>query len=101
MSVSSGRQESLPSVPARGSWRPRLQLAAMIVLGLVFVSLTVYHLVFKDESLSDARRLAALRNQELGKATQSSDDWPQWRGPNRDGVSTAKKTLMPWPEGGP
>jgi outer membrane protein assembly factor BamB len=28
-------------------------------------------------------------------------DWPQWRGPNRDGVSTATGLLKVWPEGGP
>ena len=28
-------------------------------------------------------------------------DWPQWRGPNRDGVSAEKGLLAAWPEGGP
>jgi outer membrane protein assembly factor BamB len=28
-------------------------------------------------------------------------DWPQWRGPNRDGVSTEKGLLDSWPKGGP
>lgn len=27
--------------------------------------------------------------------------WPQWRGPNRDNVSTEKGLLKAWPEGGP
>jgi len=30
-----------------------------------------------------------------------SGDWPQWRGPVRDGVSTEKNLLDRWPEGGP
>jgi len=29
------------------------------------------------------------------------DDWPQWRGPNRDGVSAEKGLLKDWPQGGP
>ncbi len=29
------------------------------------------------------------------------DDWPQYRGPNRDDVSTEKGLLQQWPEGGP
>ena len=29
------------------------------------------------------------------------DDWPQWRGPNRDGISTDKGLLKAWPESGP
>ena len=28
-------------------------------------------------------------------------DWPQWRGPNRDGSSTETGLLTSWPEGGP
>lgn len=28
-------------------------------------------------------------------------DWPQWRGPNRDGVCTETGLLKQWPEGGP
>lgn len=29
------------------------------------------------------------------------DDWPQWRGKNRDGISTEKGLLKSWPQGGP
>jgi len=28
-------------------------------------------------------------------------DWPQWRGPNRDGICTETGLLKQWPEGGP
>ena len=28
-------------------------------------------------------------------------DWPQWRGPERDGLSQEKGLLQQWPEGGP
>ena len=28
-------------------------------------------------------------------------DWPQWRGPNRDGLSAETGFLQQWPEGGP
>lgn len=28
-------------------------------------------------------------------------DWPQWRGPNRDGKSSDEKLLKEWPEAGP
>ena len=28
-------------------------------------------------------------------------DWPQWRGPNRNGVNPEKNLLEKWPEGGP
>ena len=29
------------------------------------------------------------------------DDWPQWRGPNRDGRSAEKGLLQEWPAAGP
>jgi outer membrane protein assembly factor BamB len=31
----------------------------------------------------------------------AADDWPQWRGPNRDGISREKGLLQQWPEAGP
>src|SRR5262245_17059114 len=35
------------------------------------------------------------------KYTTLPGDWPQWRGPNRDGHSAATGLLQKWPEGGP
>ncbi len=32
---------------------------------------------------------------------EDSKDWPQWRGPHRDAVSTEKNLLKEWPENGP
>ncbi len=34
-------------------------------------------------------------------STLSAADWPQWRGPNRDGISAEKGLLQQWPEAGP
>ena len=34
-------------------------------------------------------------------SNRGSDDWPQWRGKNRDGVSVEKGLLKTWPQGGP
>jgi outer membrane protein assembly factor BamB len=34
-------------------------------------------------------------------AAYAQEDWPQWRGPNRDDVSTEKNLLQEWPEEGP
>ncbi len=34
-------------------------------------------------------------------APKNQGDWPQWRGPNRDGVSTETGLLQQWPAGGP
>ena len=34
-------------------------------------------------------------------SNREADDWPQWRGPNRDGISTETGLLKAWPKGGP
>jgi outer membrane protein assembly factor BamB len=34
-------------------------------------------------------------------ALANADDWPQWRGPNRDGVSKETGLLKTWPKEGP
>jgi hypothetical protein len=34
-------------------------------------------------------------------SNRALEDWPQWRGPNRDGVSTERGLLKDWPSGGP
>ena len=34
-------------------------------------------------------------------STAKAADWPQWRGPNRDGICTETGLLRSWPEGGP
>jgi outer membrane protein assembly factor BamB len=35
------------------------------------------------------------------KSAVNSSDWPQWRGPNRDGISSEENLLEKWPEAGP
>lgn len=37
----------------------------------------------------------------LPVAASPGEDWPQWRGPNRDGVSRETGLLSEWPAGGP
>jgi hypothetical protein len=37
----------------------------------------------------------------LGTVTACAADWPQWRGPRRDGISPDTGLLKSWPAGGP
>lgn len=37
----------------------------------------------------------------LGEAPAGRGDWPQWRGPNRDGISLDQHLLKEWPAEGP
>jgi outer membrane protein assembly factor BamB len=36
-----------------------------------------------------------------GLIASPEPDWPQWRGPRRDGISDEKGLLQSWPDGGP
>lgn len=47
------------------------------------------------------RMLLALIPMMLGAMTSEADDWNQWRGPNRDGISQEKGLLKAWPASGP
>jgi outer membrane protein assembly factor BamB len=37
----------------------------------------------------------------ISVVTASASDWAQWRGPNRDGISTEKNISLQWPTSGP
>jgi outer membrane protein assembly factor BamB len=37
----------------------------------------------------------------VDSVTAGESDWPQWRGPHRDGHAAPQKLLATWPEGGP
>jgi outer membrane protein assembly factor BamB len=51
--------------------------------------------------LSGALVASLLLSLPAAVSNRAPDDWPQWRGPNRDGVSTEKGLLKDWPQGGP
>jgi outer membrane protein assembly factor BamB len=44
---------------------------------------------------------ASLLSLPVAVSNRAPDDWPQWRGPNRDGVSAERGLLKDWPSGGP
>ncbi len=41
------------------------------------------------------------RENQVSEPPTAVDDWPQWRGPNRDAVSPATGLLTDWPDDGP
>src|SRR5262245_60115525 len=45
--------------------------------------------------------LGALGSTFLFLLCASADDWPQWQGPARNGISLEKGLLKEWPKGGP
>jgi outer membrane protein assembly factor BamB len=51
--------------------------------------------------MAAATMIAGLAWLGVQTSTQAGGDWPQWRGPNRDGISPETGLLEKWPEGGP
>ena len=45
--------------------------------------------------------IALLPTLPASLSSRAIDDWPQWRGPRRDGVSAERGLLKQWPTGGP
>jgi outer membrane protein assembly factor BamB len=44
---------------------------------------------------------ATISSLSMALSSRALDDWPQWRGPRRDGVSAERGLLKEWPAGGP
>jgi outer membrane protein assembly factor BamB len=57
----------------------------------------------QDGEYSDSRLLRELETAALPALERPAQtgSWPQWRGPNRDGVCTETGLLTDWPPGGP
>ena len=76
-------------------------LAALVVLWGTFIFFTVCALASKDSASADPARVAELQTAKLAAPTITTHDWPQWRGPNRDGLSRETGLLATWPTDGP
>ena len=72
---------AVPADDGTGSWRDIMR-STVSGIGILATATLVLSLP------------AAVSNRAL-------DDWPQWRGPNRDGISAEKGLLEAWPQGGP
>ena len=90
----------MPMCPRRP--RPGRLLDTIVVplLLLVFAGLAAYHYRRLDRTQVDSERMASA--EELpDEPVNHMNDWPQWRGPNRNGVSTEADILTEWSAGGP
>jgi outer membrane protein assembly factor BamB len=71
------------------------------LLSFVFAGLGLYHYRRLDRSMVDEDKAKELAERKLTDQRRDSHDWPGWRGPNRDGVSTESGLLTNWPANGP
>jgi outer membrane protein assembly factor BamB len=59
------------------------------------------HRLFQSDYQADEARLDELKKARLDRLPERPGEWPQWRGPNRDGLSAETGLLSRWPEKGP
>lgn len=109
--------QTLPPPPALPTQMRRRSRSTLWVLGpilLVLVGLlswrSVVDLVRQLRFVSDTQLLKELAEKPLPTASaapaaapakEGLTEWPQWRGPNRDGVSPETGLLVVWPAEGP
>lgn len=81
----------------------------LVFLGLVLTAAPLPTLVTQWRTLAsvwrsdfeDAAQLARLRDEPLATAAPTAMDWPQWRGPNRDGIGRAPGMSLDWEKKSP
>lgn len=90
--------------------RPRsgriLDWIIIAICSAIFIGLGAFHYRRLDRSETNDERVKELTEQKLIEPKPidpkvATHDWPQWRGPNRDGVSTETGLLAEWPKDGP
>jgi outer membrane protein assembly factor BamB len=87
--------------PARSG---RVSTWLIAVLVLAFAGLAGYQSWHRGRAQADPELLHALEHEALNTADVplgQPGDWPQWRGPRRDGIASETKLLTQWPENGP
>jgi outer membrane protein assembly factor BamB len=74
-----------------------------ILFFLLFGSLTVYQIIARGREIAEADKERPLVRPVFKHRIQwsSVQDWPQWRGPQRNGKSDETDQLDEWPEEGP
>jgi outer membrane protein assembly factor BamB len=78
-------------------------IVLIVALLGVFGALASYHFFFSGRLFNDPDKIRELQAANLPVQTSQPgpSDWPQWRGPNRDGVSTETGFSTDWPKSGP
>jgi outer membrane protein assembly factor BamB len=74
---------------------------ALLALGFPLFLAGCFQIASAPPGLSVAVDEEASAPQAKDAPAGATSDWPQWRGPNRDGVSPEKGLLKTWPAPGP
>lgn len=74
---------------------------ALTLLIFGSAAMAVYHYRRHEHDRQDVVRMQELATQPLADRSSRQGDWPQWRGPNRDGVAVQDGFRTDWPATGP
>lgn len=79
-----------------------MQKKKRFVILLLFVAITIaVDKPLYSETFTSIWPLTVASTPADGLIASPEPDWPQWRGPRRDGISEEKDLLSSWPDGGP
>ncbi len=79
-----------------------MQKKKRFVILLLFVAITIAaDKPLYSETFTSIWPLTVASTPADGLIASPEPDWPQWRGPRRDGISEEKDLLSSWPDGGP
>jgi outer membrane protein assembly factor BamB len=88
-----------------GPAKPKSNYLLFAVFGLTvaFLVLSIHqYYSARVQSVANQELLAELRAAKLAEQATAAHtgDWPQWRGPDRDGISREKNLMLDWPANG-
>jgi outer membrane protein assembly factor BamB len=90
------------SQPRKTNWTRRILFSIALVLLVIFVGqIFLQQYLLQAGAFEDPEQIKKLKDVKLVDAGKPTNDWPQWRGPNRDGVSTETGLITSWPDSGP
>src|SRR5262245_36276223 len=88
--------------PVREPRRASVLLWVGVALLVVFAGLALFlYLRNRPRYTTDAELLAELADVTFDDDPAAAPDWPQWRGPHRDGATRADAFPDKWPDAGP
>ncbi len=84
-----------------------MKKSAILIVAAICIVAAVVYIASKSQQhaftfTNTATAASSVAEREGAPAeSRATNDWPQWRGPNRDAVSTETGLLSDWPDDGP
>jgi outer membrane protein assembly factor BamB len=96
-----GRPDEIPIADMKKQIVLPVVVIGAAAVGVAFVKAKLRQHAFTFEKVPIAASQSGGREQQPSAQSTIAGEWPQWRGPNRDAVSSDTGLLDVWPEDGP